>query len=858
MPAKQISAPGLLSGSGPGAEAAPRNRNRLGLDLAAAPRNRNRLGLDLAAAPRNRLGRATLVTLSALLAMLAGLAGATPAQAAPARYEGVSADGGVAVFSTTDKLVPGDTDGFGDVYVRELDEGLGKYVTRQVSLGPTGGNDAYEAQFQAVDAGGDRVFFSTKERLTAADTDTAEDVYVRDLLTNKTTLVTVGDPSCAASNCGHANLDATAAPAGIADEGNRVFFVSSERLSSQDTDESPDLYVRDLEAGTTTLVSAAAGSCSGSCGTGPKPVVFQGASADGSKAIFTTPESLVGADNDEKSDLYERVLGSAETKLVSAPGSGPEPCPAEHNCEPVNGAISANGAHVFFETNERISSEDTDHSQDVYDWSGSGTAALVSIGPAGGNGIPNALYERSSANGDAVFFATDEQLVPADGDSAQDIYVRRGGETELVSAGDPSCSGCGNGPLPTSLSWVSPDGLTAVLTTAESLTAADTDGRPDVYARALPGGPTTLVSQPGSTCVDLECGNGPHDASFAGASADASHLFFVTDEALAPPATEDPSAFGDRDEQTDVYDRVGGATTIWVSAGQLGGGGLYSGNGEFDAQLHGVADEGLRTFVTTNERLTEADHDSEEDVYERSPSGTVLVSQGNDPELEAELAPPAPILEGTFPESPAASTEPEVYGSESVAEASIKLYTTADCSGEPVATGTTEELEEGIALTVAGGSITHFRATAEAGGFISSCSAALAYRQVDPEPPSEEEEEGGGGGGGGISVSPAPGSSSKQPGPLSKYQTPKTRITFGPAFKTRQRHPVFRFADATGQAGTGFLCKLDRHGWKPCRSPDRLGKLKRGKHVFEVKGINAAGVAEPRPTKRSFKLVGGR
>ncbi len=818
--------------------------------------------------PANRKQRSALLAAASVAAALLA-APAAQAAPAPARYEGISADGAVAVFSTTERLVPGDTDNFRDVYVRELVEGLG-YVTREVSLGPTGGNDAYPAQFLAIDPAGDEVFFSTKERLTATDTDSAEDIYVRDLVTNKTTLVSAGDPSCTASGCGNANVNAGPVAGGVVDEGGKVFFVSSEQLSPADKDANPDIYMRDLEAGTTTLVSAAAPSCSGSCGTGPKPMVFQGTSADGTKAIFTTAESLTAEDTDNETDLYERDLETGETKLVSKPGGGPEPCPAappaEGNCESVNSSISANGAHIFFETNERISGGDTDSFQDVYDWSG-GTATRVSTGAGGGNGEHNALFEGSSGDGAEVFFATGEQLSAADTDGAQDVYVRRGGETELVSEGDPSCavSDCGNGSLPTSLSWVSADGKTAILSSAEPLTAEDEDARADVYARELPGGPTTLVSRPGPTCVDPACGNGEHNALFAGASPDAAHLFFLTDEALSPPAEGDPTGPGDRDESVNVYERSGGVTT-WVSAGSaLGGGGLYSGNGAFDARFQGVSSDGGRAFVTTGERLTEADHDSEEDVYERSSSGTVLVSQGNDPELEAELVPPAPSLEGTHPGSPGALTEPKVLGSEPAAEASIKLYTTPDCSGEPVATGTTEELEApGIVVKVAAGSTSSFRATAEAEGFISPCSSAVVYEQRDPEEPPAEEEGGGGGGGGGsggpafvpgieaIPLKPAGGSTTPQ------LEVPRTLITFGPAFKTRQKRPVFRFGDATGQAGTVFLCKVDRGGWKACASPVKLKKLSRGKHVFEVRGINASGVAQPQPTKRSFKLVGSR
>jgi hypothetical protein len=784
----------------------------------------------------------------ALTALAVAACGAPAAHAADAHYEGISEDGGVAVFSSTDKLVTGDTDIQRDVYVRDYEEGLG-YVTREASLGPTGGNDSYAAQYLAIDPAGKEVFFSTRERLTAADKDTATDIYLRDLELNTTTLVSAGSASCAASGCGNGNVDVGAVAGGVVGEGNDVFFVSSEKLTAQDGDESPDVYLRDLEAGTTTLVSAAGSPCSGSCGAGAKPAFFQGASADGSKAIFTTAESLLGADGDTESDLYERNLESGETKLASTPGTGPEPCPSGKKCEPVNSAISSDGSHVFFETNERIAAGDGDAFQDVYDWS-AGTASLASIGPLSGSGA-NALYEGSSANGSEVFFATEERLLASDEDSSQDVYARVGGSsTELVSEGDPSCAGsnCGNGPDPASLEWISGSGATAILSTAEALSAADGDSKVDVYSRALPGGPTTLVSRPGPTCTDPQCGDGNHNATFAGASSDGAHLFFVTEEALAPPAEGDASGPGDRDERTDVYDRSGGTTTL-VSAGQLTGSGPYGGNGPFNAFLQGVSADGARAFLVTGEQLTAEDSDSGEDVYMRAGGGTLLVSRSNDAQLETELAPPGPVLEGTDPESPSSATSIRVFGSEPAEGAAIKLYSSPNCTGEPVATGSAEELEEpGVAVTVSAGSTTTFRAIAEAGGFVSPCSGEVTYRQEDEEISGEE---------GGVFPAPKAKQASPGPGALEPlhYETPLTRITFGPAFKTRIRRPVFRFTDATGQQGTKFTCKVDRSAWKGCGSPVKLPKLSRGKHSFRVKGVNAVGVWQAKPTKRKFKVV---
>ena len=772
-----------------------------------------------------------------------------PAAFGEAHYEGISADGDVAVFSTVDSLVAGDTDFQRDVYVRAADEALG-YVTREVSLGPAGGNDAYPAQFHFVDAAGEEVFFSTDERLAGADTDSATDIYVRDLTDNTTTLVSAGAASCASGGCGNGNFDAGAVPDGMVDGGARVFFVSAERLAAPDVDASPDLYLRDLESATTTLVSRAGLPCSGSCGSGAAAVFFQGASGDGSKAIFTTAEALVSADGDSEADLYVRDLLGSQTQLVSEPGAGPEACPEGENCEPANSGISADGSNVFFETIEQIAGADDDELQDVYDWSG-GSAVLASVGPSPGGDPAHAVYEGSSADGSEAFFATAERLVGADTDDAQDIYVRRDGSTtELVSAGDPSCaaSECGNGSGTALLEWISSDGSLAVISTAEPLTAADGDTRADVYSRQLPGGPTALVSLPGPTCTDPECGDGNHDAAFSGASADGSSLFFVSDEALTPPATGDPSGPGDRDEQTDVLERGGGTTTL-VSAGQVNGSGPYSGNGPHDAQLRGVSVDGDHAFLFTKEQLTGEDSGTGDDVYMRAGGGTVLVSRGNDAALEEALAPPGPVLIGTDPKSPGAATTVRVLGSEPV-EASIKLYATSDCAGEPVATGVASALEDpGIAVTVDTGTTTTFRAIAEAGGFVSPCSGAVTY--------THNASSGGGGGGGGTQpkAPSAPAAPVLEVGAAVELLAPQSRITFGPAFKTRIRRPVFRFTDATGQTGTLFICKLDRRRWQSCSSPTKLRKLDRGRHVFQVKGVNAEGLWEARSTKRAFKLV---
>src|SRR5262245_60491664 len=87
----------------------------------------------------------------AAAAVLAMFMAPSHAAASVPHYEGVSADGSVVFFATTEKLAIGDTDSRRDVYERTFDPSVGEsgdYVTREVSTGPTGGNAAFDAFFE--------------------------------------------------------------------------------------------------------------------------------------------------------------------------------------------------------------------------------------------------------------------------------------------------------------------------------------------------------------------------------------------------------------------------------------------------------------------------------------------------------------------------------------------------------------------------------------------------------------------------------------------------------------------------------------------------------------------------------------
>jgi hypothetical protein len=84
---------------------------------------------------------------------------------------------------------------------------------------------------------------------------------------------------------------------------------------------------------------------------------------------------------------------------------------------------------------------------------------------------------------------------------------------------------------------------------------------------------------------------------------------------------------------------------------------------------------------------------------------------------------------------------------------------------------------------------------------------------------------------------------------------PHTRITSGPAAKTRKRKVIFRFADISGDTAANFLCKLDRKRWKACRAPLKLKGLGLRSHLLKVKAVDAAGNVEQGMAKRRFRVV---
>jgi hypothetical protein len=79
---------------------------------------------------------------------------------------------------------------------------------------------------------------------------------------------------------------------------------------------------------------------------------------------------------------------------------------------------------------------------------------------------------------------------------------------------------------------------------------------------------------------------------------------------------------------------------------------------------------------------------------------------------------------------------------------------------------------------------------------------------------------------------------------------PGTAITAGPAGRTTDLTPTFRFS--SDAAGSSFECRIDAAAFTPCASPFTATRRLRGAHQFRVRAKDAVGNVDPTPASRRF------
>lgn len=404
---------------------------------------------------------------------------------------GISADGRYVVFeSGATNLVATDVHGVKSVYVRDLLLGTTEIVSVDSSGVP--GNDFSDCQ--AISADGRFVAFrSQASNLVPDDTNGVTDIFVHDRVLGTTQRVSVS------SSGEQGNAEIYYTPTSLSADGRYVAFGSTaSNLTPHDVNgHSEDVFVRDVVAGTTELVSADAFGDSGN-GWSIDPAI----SADGRYVAFRSEAAnLVPDDTNGASDAFvrDRLAGTTERVSVNSAGE-------QANSAAWSPGMSADGRFVAFgSVASNLTPDDANDCWDVFvrDRETS-TTSLASVSTWGGSG--NSAYPANnwtpviSDDGRYVAFgSTASGLVPGDTNGIEDVFVRDrlAGITERLTVGLGSEQGSGNSPA------ISADGRWVVYRSySPNLVEGDTNSTYDVFLadRSLDEGAIYVQTpQPGST-----------------------------------------------------------------------------------------------------------------------------------------------------------------------------------------------------------------------------------------------------------------------------------------------------------------------------------------------------------------------
>jgi Tol biopolymer transport system component len=342
----------------------------------------------------------------------------------------MSADGRYVAFTSgASNLVPGDTNGRLDVFVRDRVTGS----TVRASQAPDGTEGLGTSLWGRISGDGRYVAFYSDSPNILPDADNlAVDVFVRDLITGSLQIVSMA-PGGAAANGDASNPS-------ISRDGRIVVFESdASNLVPGDTNGEDDVFAHDQVTGITTRVSVATD------GTEANSVSFEpNVSSDGRFVAFRSPASnLVVGDLNGAWDIFVHDLQARVTERVSVASDGSEAATSSDSP-----SITADGRYVAFQSaapnlvpNDgalldglgRVGTFDAF----VHDRL-TGRTQRVSVASSGA--APNGLTFEPVINGNGRYVAFESwasNLVSDDTNDVGDMFVhdRLLGITELVSLG---------------------------------------------------------------------------------------------------------------------------------------------------------------------------------------------------------------------------------------------------------------------------------------------------------------------------------------------------------------------------------------------------------------------------------------
>lgn len=428
----------------------------------------------------------------------------------------VSDDGEIVVFTSEQVYDDEDTNGLADVIV--ADRNLGIQVRVSASIG--GGAPNATAWDAAVSGNGRYVTWrSDASDVIAGDTNGVADVFRIDLETGITERVSVRSNGVQG--------DRPSRSASMSDDGRLVAFSSSASLIAGDVNTNEDVYVRDMDTGTTTRWSVRA---DGSELAGPS--YHPHISGDGRSVAFASINPFDPGDGNGVPDVYLKA-GDGPITWVSAPVGGKAP-----DGSSVEPAVNQDGTVVAFLSGATtFDPADGNGEDDVFVWE-AGTVELVSASPHGVVGSGQAWAPSVDDSGNLVGFSSDSpELTDGAPDTQSLVRNRQERHTDLVSS---SLTGEG-GTDDDTLEAISGDGRSVVIRALSDNLVPDTIGSgSDILVKAYPFPRVTRttpnVLAPGTTTTVTIEGKGFSGPLYVSLSANAGAAL-----ALSPPIPLSPT-----------------------------------------------------------------------------------------------------------------------------------------------------------------------------------------------------------------------------------------------------------------------------------------------------------------------------
>jgi hypothetical protein len=403
-------------------------------------------------------------------------------------WSGVSSPGGapalsadrrwVAFESLAQNLVPGDKNGWIDIFVKDLTTGA---IVR-VSVDSAGVEGNSGGTYPSLSGDGRFVaFLSMSDNLVAGDTNATNDVFLHDRDPDGNGIFDEGNGVTTRvsvrSNGAQANK-ASNFPMVSADGSTVVFSSYASNLVAGDTNGASDVFAYDRLTAKTRRVSV------DSAGVQANDASYYAAvSADGQRVAFQShATNLVAGDSNGYADIFVRDRSAGTTNRVSVDSSG-----AQANSSSSDPGISADGNVVSFTSNAtNLVAGDTNRVSDVFVHDrASGATERVSVDSAGteADGVSVSCLLAPSADGRFVaFYSSAYNLVSGDTNAVWDVFVRDRKSATTTCVSVDSSGSVGDGA--SERTGLSADGeLVAFASIATNLVANDTNAQSDVFVR---------------------------------------------------------------------------------------------------------------------------------------------------------------------------------------------------------------------------------------------------------------------------------------------------------------------------------------------------------------------------------------